>query len=285
MAREDDAAAGARAEGASLRDRAMASAMTAYTAAHGHPIDHASSGGDGAERRWATPTRVATAAVLVLALLCGAVVLHAVNRTPDAVADLAPPMPRVQEDGTTSGDGTPGSDEAEDGADDGPTSPSGDGPEGRPAETVQVPSAEVVVHVVGQVLAPGVVTLPGGSRVADAVQAAGGSTPEADLAALNLARVLQDGEQVAVPLPGERPAAGADAGAASGASGTVPAMVDLNEADVPALDGLPGIGPVLAQRIVEWRVDNGGFTTVEELREVTGIGPAVLERLRDLVRV
>ena len=259
----------------------MASAMTAYAAAHGHPIEHASSDGSRAERRWATPTRVATAAVLVLALLCGAVVLHAVSRTPDAVADLASPMPVAQDDGATIAAGTRGAD----GADDGATSPRGDGSEGRPAQTVQGPSAEVVVHVVGQVLAPGVVTLPGGSRVADAVEAAGGSTPEADLAALNLARVLQDGEQVAVPRPGEQPPTGA-AVAAAGTSGTAPAgVVDLNQADVSALDGLPGIGPVLAQRIVEWRVRNGGFTTVEELREVTGIGSTVLESLRTLVRV
>ncbi|WP_235915700.1 ComEA family DNA-binding protein, partial [Puerhibacterium puerhi] len=151
----------------------------------------------------------------------------------------------------------------------------------------------VVVHVVGQVVAPGLVTLPDGSRVADAVDAAGGPTDEADLSALNLARTVVDGEQLRVPAPGEEvEAAPAPGGAATGSgggggggAGGAGAVVDLNTADEAALDTLPGIGPALAGRILAWREENGRFTSVDELDEVSGIGPALLERLRDLVRV
>ena len=136
----------------------------------------------------------------------------------------------------------------------------------------------VVVDVVGAVAAPGVVRLPDGSRVVDAVASAGGATAEANLSALNLARVLVDGEQIVVPRPGDAPT--------STGSGDAPrdGLVDLNTADAAALDALPGIGPVLAARIVDHRAD-GPFTSVDELGDVSGIGPTLLERLRDLVRV
>ena len=146
------------------------------------------------------------------------------------------------------------------------------------------PAGEVVVAVAGDVQAPGLVRLPAGSRVDDAVRAAGGAlTPDA-LGLLNLARVLVDGEQVLVgvePPPGA-PAAGG-AGSAGGAG--APALVDLNAATVSDLDALPGIGPVLAQRIVDWRSDNGSFASVDQLREVTGIGEATFDELRDQVTV
>ncbi|KZM76607.1 competence protein ComEA [Cellulosimicrobium sp. I38E] len=139
------------------------------------------------------------------------------------------------------------------------------------------------MHVVGQVAAPGLVTVAADARVADALEAAGGATAEADLAALNLARTVTDGEQIVVPRPGEAvPAAGPAAPAAGATAG---GAVDLNAADATALDALPGIGPVLAERIVAWRDENGPFTTVDELGEVSGIGPAVLADVRDLVRV
>jgi competence protein ComEA len=135
-------------------------------------------------------------------------------------------------------------------------------------------AADVIVHVVGQVARPGVVSLPAGARVMDAVDAAGGASADADLAGLNLARVLTDGEQVVVPGPGDA------------AEGLAQAPgVDLNRADAAALDALPGIGPVLAERIVSWRSAHGRFTTVDELAEVAGIGPALMAGLRDLVRV
>jgi competence protein ComEA len=134
---------------------------------------------------------------------------------------------------------------------------------------------------------PGVEELPVGSRVSDAVEAAGGATAKADLSGLNLARVLVDGEQVKVPEPGEVVATpGGGGGAAPGAgggAGTGGVVVPLNTADVSTLDTLPGVGPVLAQRIVDWRTAHGRFTTVDELAEVSGIGQKLLAQLRPLV--
>lgn len=157
-------------------------------------------------------------------------------------------------------------------------------------------STTIVVHVVGQVAHPGVVTLPAGSRIGEAVTRAGGPLPGADVARLNLAQFLADGEQVYVPRPGEDPPApiggaggaggpggGADGGPAG--SSTVAAVVDLNSADLAGLDTLPGVGPVLAQRIVDWRVQHGRFSAIDELGEVSGIGDKLLEQLRPLVRV
>ena len=144
----------------------------------------------------------------------------------------------------------------------------------------------LVVHVVGQVRVPGLVELPQGARIADAVAAAGGATETADVGALNLARPVQDGEQVLVPAPGEQLPPEAAAGPAVTGTGTAAgSLVDLNTADLAALDALPGVGPVLAERILEWRGTNGGFTSVDDLDEVSGVGPAVLESLRPLVTV
>ncbi|MGL4175920.1 MAG: helix-hairpin-helix domain-containing protein [Dermatophilaceae bacterium] len=147
-----------------------------------------------------------------------------------------------------------------------------------------------VVHVVGQVRRPGVYRLPHGSRVSDAVAAAQGATAKADVARVNLARVVVDGEQVRVPAPGEPvgPAPGAPSGSpASGNSGTsgatTRAPVSLNSGDLAAFDTLPGVGPVLAQRILDWRGEHGRFTSVDELSEVSGIGEKVLAQLRPLV--
>jgi competence protein ComEA len=140
---------------------------------------------------------------------------------------------------------------------------------------------------VGQVRTPGLVELPAGSRVGDALHAAGGATDAADLSVVNLARVLVDGEQVVVPAPGEVSAATARPGTAPGAPGTASeaAVVDLNTAGLAELDALPGIGPVLAQRILDWRTDNGAFRDVAELGEVAGIGETLLGRLRPMVTV
>lgn len=144
----------------------------------------------------------------------------------------------------------------------------------------------VVVDVVGQVGRPGLVSLPAGSRVADAITAAGGATPEADVSLLNQARLVIDGEQIRVPRPGEVIAAApgaAGGGAAGGAGGGVGALVSLNSADLATLDGLPGVGPVLAQRILDWRSEHGRFTSVEELGEVSGIGDKLMSQLRPRV--
>ncbi len=148
--------------------------------------------------------------------------------------------------------------------------------------TTEAP-ASVVVSVVGLVARPGLVTLPAGARVADAVEAAGGLLPEADPASVNQAAVVTDGQQIAVGVPGAPPAAGGgppDSGPA-GSGGPV----DLNTATVAELDALPGIGPVLAQRIVDHRTEVGPFGSVEDLDDVPGIGPTTAADLADLVTV
>lgn len=160
------------------------------------------------------------------------------------------------------------------------------------------PSAAVlVVDVAGRVRHPGIVRLPPGARVADAVEAAGGPLPGARLGLLNLASPLSDGEQVVVGLPsisggnGTGVAAGAPGstvtgaqrGAASSPSGAAP--VDLNTASLEQLQTLPRVGPVLAQRIVDFRTSHGAFRSVDELEQVPGIGPSTMADLRGLVTV
>jgi competence protein ComEA len=137
-------------------------------------------------------------------------------------------------------------------------------------------SGPVVVHVVGAVRHPGVYRLPSGSRTRDAVRRAGGALRRADLAGVNLATRLADGEQVRVPL---RAAVMPIAGRAATA-GAPPATVHLNSASAEQLDALDGIGPALAQRIVDYRDAHGGFGSVDQLDEVSGIGPVRLESLR-----
>jgi competence protein ComEA len=142
----------------------------------------------------------------------------------------------------------------------------------------------LTVHVSGAVARPGLVVLEAGGRVADAVAAAGGALPEADLDLLNLAAPLADGQQVVVPVQG--------ATAPTGGGGTPIAgqiapsgPVDLNAATMDQLDALPGVGPVLAQRIVAHRQAHGPFTALEDLLDVPGIGEGKLEGLRDLAVV
>jgi competence protein ComEA len=156
----------------------------------------------------------------------------------------------------------------------------------------------LVVDVVGQVVRPGVVTVPGGSRVVDVLAAAGGALATADVQRLNLARLVADGEQLFVPKPGETPPpligavggvgssgmAGGSGGAGSGATSAV-GPIDLNSATLATLDTLPGVGPVLAQRILDWRTQHGRFSAVDELGEVSGIGDKLLEQIRPKVRV
>ena len=152
-------------------------------------------------------------------------------------------------------------------------------------------SQEVFVHVVGAVAAPGVVALPVGSRVEEAVAKAGGASEAADLSGVNLARAVVDGEQLRVPTVGEAPqpavAAPSVPGASAGglANGSPVGALNLNAASEAELDALPGIGPALASRIVEWRAANGKFVSAEQLDEVSGIGPKLLERLLPLVAV
>ena len=171
-----------------------------------------------------------------------------------------------------------------------------------PKPTPEAPSADapVVVSVVGLVHKPGLVTLDAGARIADALTAAGGPLDGADLMGLNMARRVADGEQIVIGIaapPGEPVAMGSSVSAdsAKAAAPEKPAATDdgnqpgtpvnLNTATVEELDTLPGIGPVTAAAIVAWRDANGSFTSVDQLGDVDGIGPARLAKLRDLVHV
>ena len=145
---------------------------------------------------------------------------------------------------------------------------------------------EIVVDVSGKVREPGIHRLPAGSRVADALRVAGGVRPGTNTDSLNRARFLVDGEQVIVgapaAVPGTTAGAGAGTSAVTGAAPTTP--VSLNTATVDQLDTLPGVGPVLAQHILDYRTQHGGFRSVDELREVNGIGDRRFADLRNLVR-
>jgi competence protein ComEA len=209
----------------------------------------------------ATPTEIAGLAACLVCAAAGTVVL----------LWLARPVPLATAAGGPPADAGPVFEVTGDGA----------GAGGDAAAGSQGP---VVVHVAGAVLRPGVVTLAAGARVADALAAAGGAGPGADLSALNLARTVGDGEQVVVPLLG---AAGTSAAAAGehGGPGAAEGRLDLNRATAAELESLPGIGPVLAQRIVDSREAEGPFAAVGDLRRVSGIGERVLAGVADLVVV
>jgi competence protein ComEA len=136
-----------------------------------------------------------------------------------------------------------------------------------PGLALEEVSGEVLVHVVGKVAQPGVVELPIGSRVQDAIEAAGGATKVKALESVNLARPVVDGEQIVV-------------GEASQAATS--STISINTASAGQLDELPGVGPVIAERIVQWREKNGPFTSIDELTEVSGIGTSMIEQIRDL---
>ncbi|WP_354670706.1 ComEA family DNA-binding protein [Streptomyces flavofungini] len=185
-----------------------------------------------------------------------------------------------------------------------PPAPDGELPQGAPGDATGAGSgagatAGVVVDVRGKVRSPGVQRLPGGSRVADALRAAGGVRPGTKTDGLNRARLLIDGEQIVVggPLPpvpgsgqaappgsGPGPTAGGAAAGPAGGAGTVTGPVGLNTATAEQLDTLPGVGPVLAQHIIDYRTEHGGFRSVDELREVNGIGEKRFADLQNLVR-
>jgi competence protein ComEA len=143
----------------------------------------------------------------------------------------------------------------------------------------------VVVDVVGAVRRPGLYRLEQGARIADAVARAGGATGRADLALVNLAAPLADGEQVVVPKRGADAPGAPTAATGSSGAGAAPAggPVHLSTATLEQLDSLPGIGPVTAQKILDYRQKHGAFTSVDELDAVPGIGPARLDQLEDLV--
>lgn len=223
-----------------------------------------------------SPSALAGIAVLVLIALGvvhlsgsgSAIPLETVAEDAPAPAADAPSDPAAEAPGSADGEPETGTEPVTDAE---PASGSG-------AE----PDAEIVVHVSGAVADPGVVRLPGRARVDDALRAAGGATDEADLSAVNLARPLADGEQIHVPVPGEvprpQPTGPTDAEEPSDAADGPP--IDLNTADAAELEELPGVGPAIAQRILEHRDKNGPFTSVDGLLEVSGIGPATLEDIR-----
>jgi competence protein ComEA len=287
---------------ARLRQGALEAVSAAYSSAHGHPLGLESDVDEPAgPRRWAVSLRTAALAIVALAALCAAVVTVAVahgagHAVPLPAASTAVDLPApVGTSGTgprtapvgAAGSSTGGSSTAD------------------PATGASAVSTTSVVDVVGAVRKPGVVHLPPGARVADAITAAGGANARADLDQVNLARPVVDGEQLRVPRAGEvlastpapsggsAPAPGPGSGTASGATTSgdgSPATgadtpVDLNTADANALDALPGVGPVIAQRIVDWRTQHGRFTSVDQLEEVSGIGPALLAKVRDRVRM
>ncbi len=198
---------------------------------------------------------------IVIAVAVGVAAWLAVRSDPEPVPALAPVSeglvtPSVQP--STSGAPALGDTEATDGGD-------------------------VTVDVAGKVRRPGIAVLPPGSRVVDAVEAAGGARRGVDLASLNLARPLVDGEQILVGVPVPAGLVGS-LGATPGAGETGP-LVNLNTADLAALETLPGVGPVTAEAIASWRTEHGGFTAVEELLEVDGIGDATLAEIAPHVTI
>ncbi|HEX4982280.1 MAG TPA: helix-hairpin-helix domain-containing protein [Ilumatobacteraceae bacterium] len=159
-----------------------------------------------------------------------------------------------------------------------------------PSATLPVPTlpsagtetSTFVVHVAGAVAAPGVYDVRGPARVVDAIEAAGGPTPQAELDSLNLAASLADGQRIYVPVVGEIVVPVDDGSVGDDASR---GPIDLNTATVVELDQLPGVGPATASAIVEHRDEHGPFATVDDLTDVRGIGPAKLDAIRGLVRV
>lgn len=219
------------------------------------------------------------------------------GRPPDPVPveDLVPRAGAAADGGTVAGPQStaalPG-DPPPSTAGPGSSAPAAGGTAGEPPDPGPAPgSTPLVVHVVGEVVAPGLVDLPPGSRIDDAVAAAGGGTDSADLERLNLAAPVGDGMQIRVPAAGEEvggPLVVEPGPPAPGAAPPPPSPsgpVNLNTAGAAELESLPGIGPATAAAIIAWRTDNGGFLSVDDLTQVPGIGPVKLAALGDLVTV
>lgn len=230
--------------------------------------------------RWVGIGRLAAIGASVLAVAAGSFWLL---RVPESAgsdravpsASVAPPTVPPAHGGTIAADG-------------GRTIPTvnGSAPGAGTAPAPPMSAPLVVVHVAGAVAAPGVYELAAGSRVGDAVTAAGGPALDGVLDAVNLAAPLTDGQQVYVPRAGETSgSAPPSAGPSAGGAPEQPGPLDLNAATEEELLALPGVGPVLAAAIVRHRDETGPFTSVDGLLDVSGIGPARLESLRDLVRV
>lgn len=235
-------------DGQDVRARWAASAAQAasraYAAAYGREIPEDST----TRMRWRLEPRVAVTAVFILALLGLGAWWSSTS---------APALPAHVEGAAEL--------DAEVGADPAIT------PTSSTSHATPAPPEPLIVHVSGAVARPGLVTVDDGARVADAVDQAGGVIAGADVAAVNLARLARDGEQIHIPLEGEAPAPGATSG-----------PVNLNTADESGLETLPGVGPVLAQRIVADREAHGPFSSLEDLARVSGVGEAMVAALEDL---
>ncbi|MEU8224267.1 helix-hairpin-helix domain-containing protein [Kribbella sp. NPDC048915] len=144
---------------------------------------------------------------------------------------------------------------------------------------------QVVVHVAGKVRRPGLVRAPAGSRVADVLAMAGGPVPGVDLTTLNLARQVTDGEQIIVGQPTQPPSTQQPPSTTGPPTKAPSTPVNLNTATLAELDALPGVGPVLAQRILDHRTENGPFTSIDQLQEVPGVGPKKFDSLKSHVRI
>lgn len=235
-----------------------------YTSAHGHPTDHDVIDQHAPTQRWRLGWRAVIAGAVILIIIAGVFAVRIQSRGPSEVIPLSALEMRPSA--------------APDGADVGAE----DGPE------VDVPGV-VLVHVVGAVENPGVFEVPAQARVYEAVDAAGGVLKTADLTRINLARTVSDGEQIMIPVEGEEMAPGegnaAENDGLAGSPGAAGGVLDINSAMAAEFEGLPGIGPVLAERIVAHREAHGPFTSAEQLSEVSGIGPSIMGQIVDLVRV
>lgn len=252
--------------------------------------------------RLAYDPRTAILIILIFSLVCGLVVAWTMSRP---VEVLALPANTETEEVHEENGGTeleqslqqepePSDQGGSLGTDDGGgNGPSGPAAPAEPNENSAVADPlTITVYVSGHVATPGVVELPSDSRLFAAIEAAGGMTEDADPNALNLARTLVDGEHILVPAPGDpavtESAPQADGGSTDGqpaGSETEGSLVNLNTATMAELMTLPGVGPAIAGRIIDWREANGSFTRIEELMEVSGIGPATFANLEHLITV
>jgi competence protein ComEA len=144
-------------------------------------------------------------------------------------------------------------------------------------------SIDVAVEIRGEVRNPGLYRLPEGARVGELIEAAGGVSPDADLSSINLAERLQDQAQIVIPERGQSTTVSHEAASPVAPPISISFRVDINRASQPELEALPGIGPVLAARIIEYRTANGPFTTVDQLTEIEGISAALVDEIRSLV--